>query len=81
MSLKGAKFICLDEAGNHGEIVVAQGRKFSMGYYTNCDYIMADKRAKGVHCEIVCDPFGRVSFYTIITIITLIFVLTNIFVL
>ncbi|XP_046805182.1 titin isoform X2 [Lucilia cuprina] len=61
MSLEGAKFICLDEAGNHGEIVLAKGRKFTMGYYVSCDFVLVDERAKGVHCEIECDAFGRVT--------------------
>lgn len=61
MSLEGAKFICLDEAGNHGEIVLAKGRKFTMGYYVSCDFVLVDERSKGVHCEIECDAFGRVS--------------------
>lgn len=61
MSLEGAKFICLDEAGNHGEMVLAKGRKFTVGYYVSCDFVLADERAKGVHCEIECDAFGRVS--------------------
>ncbi|TMW51838.1 hypothetical protein DOY81_003083 [Sarcophaga bullata] len=61
MSLEGAKLICLDEAGNHGEIVMAKGRKFTLGYYVNCDYVLVDERAKGVHCEIECDAFGRVT--------------------
>lgn len=61
MSLEGAKFICIDEAGNHGEIVLAKGRKFTMGYYVSSDYVLVDERAKGVHCEIECDAFGRVS--------------------
>lgn len=63
MSLEGAKLICLDEAGNHGEIVTAKGRKFTLGYYVNCDYVLVDERAKGVHCEIECDAFGRVSIF------------------
>ncbi|KAM7361203.1 uncharacterized protein ACRADG_010465 isoform 2-T2 [Cochliomyia hominivorax] len=61
MSLEGAKFICLDEAGNQGEIVLAKGRKFTVGYYVSCDFVLADERAKGVHCEIECDAFGRVT--------------------
>lgn len=63
MSLEGARFICLDEAGNHGNIVLAKGRKFSVGYYTSCDLPIADERAKGIHCTIECDAFGRVSVY------------------
>lgn len=63
MSLEGARFICLDEAGNHGNIVMAKGRKFSVGYYTSCDLPIADERAKGIHCTIECDAFGRVSVY------------------
>ncbi|GBP93320.1 hypothetical protein EVAR_67963_1 [Eumeta japonica] len=59
MTLEGAKLICLDAAGNHGEIVRAKGRKFTMGYYVNCDFVLVDERAMGVHCEIECDAFGR----------------------
>ena len=73
MSLDGAKLICLDEAGNrlpegaadgvklNAVEILAKGRKFTVGYYTNCDLFIADSRAQGVHCEIQCDAFGRVS--------------------
>ncbi|XP_075145548.1 uncharacterized protein LOC142220346 [Haematobia irritans] len=61
MTLDGAKFICLDEAGNRGKIIEAKGRKFSVGYYTSCDLTIDDERAKGVHCTIECDAFGRIT--------------------
>uniref|UniRef100_A0A1A9X1X5 FHA domain-containing protein n=1 Tax=Glossina brevipalpis TaxID=37001 RepID=A0A1A9X1X5_9MUSC len=60
MSLEGAKLIRLDEAGNQCETIVAKGRNLTLGYYMSCDYVLKDRRAKGVHCEIECDALGRV---------------------
>ncbi|XP_019847301.2 microtubule-associated protein futsch [Bactrocera dorsalis] len=58
------------EAGGIGDastseniIIEAKGRKFTVGYYMNCDYVLEDPRAIGVHCEIQCDAFGRVTIH------------------
>ncbi|XP_054082915.1 mucin-16 isoform X2 [Zeugodacus cucurbitae] len=58
------------EAGGIGDastseniVIEAKGRKFTIGYYMNCDYVLEDPRAIGVHCEIQCDAFGRVTIH------------------
>ncbi|XP_039971309.1 mucin-17 [Bactrocera tryoni] len=58
------------EAGGIGDastseniVIEAKGRKFTVGYYMNCDYVLEDSRAIGVHCEIQCDAFGRVTIH------------------
>lgn len=61
MSLIGAKFICLDEKEEQYQVIEAKGRKFTIGYYMSCDYVLDDKSSKGYHCEINCDAVGRVS--------------------
>lgn len=50
-----------DASSSENIIIEAKGRKFTVGYYMNCDYVLEDPRAIGVHCEIQCDAFGRVS--------------------
>lgn len=62
MTLEGAKFVCLDETGNHDRIILAKGRKFSVGRYTTCDLILDDVRVENVHCAIEADAFGRVNY-------------------
>ncbi|CAD6995869.1 unnamed protein product [Ceratitis capitata] len=58
-----------DVAGNSAtaslpeNVIEAKGRKFTVGYYMNCDYVLEDQRAIGVHCEIQCDAFGRVTIH------------------
>uniref|UniRef100_A0A1I8ML69 Uncharacterized protein n=1 Tax=Musca domestica TaxID=7370 RepID=A0A1I8ML69_MUSDO len=61
MTLEGAKFVCLDETGNHDRIILAKGRKFSVGRYTTCDLILDDVRVENVHCAIEADAFGRIT--------------------
>ncbi|XP_053956923.1 titin [Anastrepha ludens] len=52
-----------DAAIVENAVIEAKGRKFTVGYYMNCDYVLDDPRAIGVHCEIQCDAFGRVTIH------------------
>nr|XP_014089155.2 uncharacterized protein LOC106616798 isoform X1 [Bactrocera oleae] len=52
-----------DASTSENVIIEAKGRKFTVGYYMNCDYVLEDPRAIGVHCEIQCDAFGRVTIH------------------
>uniref|UniRef100_A0A0K8UL40 FHA domain-containing protein n=1 Tax=Bactrocera latifrons TaxID=174628 RepID=A0A0K8UL40_BACLA len=53
----------IGDASTSENIIEAKGRKFTVGYYMNCDYVLEDPRAIGVHCEIQCDAFGRVTIH------------------
>ncbi|XP_067640933.1 microtubule-associated protein futsch isoform X2 [Eurosta solidaginis] len=54
-----------DALAEQNTVIDAKGRKFTVGYYMSCDYVLEDSRAEGVHCEIQCDAFGRVTIHNI----------------
>lgn len=58
MSLDGAQLIFVNATGVTKKHE-AKGRKFIVGSFLGSDLVLPD--AERLHCEILCDAFGRVS--------------------